>query len=57
MGLANLSVKILKKDNFVCIQDSTNYQVELVIETAYFFRAVGHSWSISSDQDTISTVD
>ena len=33
------------------------YLVELVVETAYFFWAVGHNRGINSDQGTISTLD
>ena len=58
MQLANSSIKVSKKDDFVCVLDSTKYPVDLVIEIAYFFWAVvGHSCGISNDQSTIYTID
>ena len=57
MGLANSRIKVSKKDNFICIQDSTKYLIKLVIETANFFRAVGQNWDTSSNQSRIPAVD
>ena len=47
MWLANSSFKISKKDDFVCILDSTKYLIELVEETVIFW-ITGHSWALAA---------
>ena len=57
MGLANSNVKISKKDDFVCLKDSTKYLVKLVVQATNIFWTVDINRDISSDPGTISTVD